>query len=250
MNCKNCQTVITPNTNFCNSCGAKVIRNRLTLKAIFTSFSEQFLNYDNKFLKTFLHLFSKPQEVIGGYINGTRKKYVNVISYFAIAITISGLQIFILQKFFPEVFELNIPTAKGQEEMQKKISEFTFEYNSFILMAFIPIFALMAKITFLNIKKFNYTELIVILMYINAQTTIFGSILAILFASLNLSFIYVSMILIPINIIYTAFCFKRLYGLSLKRIILKTLLFIVVLLVTYITFIILSTLIVFLFTNF
>ena len=85
MNCKNCDANLNQNSDYCNNCGAKVIRNRLTIKTLFSHFSEQFLNYDNKFLQTFIHLFTKPEDVIGSYINGTRKKYVNVISYFAIA---------------------------------------------------------------------------------------------------------------------------------------------------------------------
>ena len=106
-NCKNCNTQLLSKNDFCPSCGGKVIRNRLTLKALFSNFSEQFLNYDNKFLKTFLHLFSKPEEVIDGYINGTRKKYVNVVSYFAIAITLSGLLMFVLNKFFPGLLDFS-----------------------------------------------------------------------------------------------------------------------------------------------
>ncbi|PHR71636.1 MAG: hypothetical protein COA67_06375 [Lutibacter sp.] len=83
-------------------------------------FNEQFLNYDNKFLQTFIHLFTKPEVVIDGYINGTRKKYVNVISYFAIAITLSGLQMFILNKFFPEMLDFSSLDDKNMAEFQKK----------------------------------------------------------------------------------------------------------------------------------
>ena len=86
MDCKNCSFLIQENDNFCPSCGGKVIHNRLTIKNLFEHFSEQFLNYDNKFLQTFIHLFTKPEVVIGGYINGTRKKYVNAISFFAISV--------------------------------------------------------------------------------------------------------------------------------------------------------------------
>ena len=99
MDCKNCQNSLSQKDDYCNVCGAKVIRNRLTVKNLWADFAEQFLNYDNKFLKTYLALFKKPEDVIGSYINGTRKKYVNVISYFAIAVTLSGIQLFILRKF-------------------------------------------------------------------------------------------------------------------------------------------------------
>lgn len=91
MQCQNCSTIITQNGNYCPNCGAKVIRNRITMRNLITDFSEEFLSFDNKFLKTFIDLFKKPEVVIGGYISGVRKKYVNAISYFAIALTITGL---------------------------------------------------------------------------------------------------------------------------------------------------------------
>ncbi|WP_452601695.1 DUF3667 domain-containing protein [Pontimicrobium sp. MEBiC06410] len=99
MLCKNCKTSLNDDINFCYNCGAKVIRNKLTFKHVFEDFNEQFLNLDNKFLQTFIALFITPEAVIGGYINGTRKKYINAINYFAIAITFSGLQVFVLRHF-------------------------------------------------------------------------------------------------------------------------------------------------------
>ena len=100
MKCKNCNTLLDEQSDYCNICGARAIRNRLTIKNLFEHFSEQFLNYDNKFLQTFITLFKRPESVIGGYIEGTRKRYVNVITYFSIAIMITGVEYFILNKFF------------------------------------------------------------------------------------------------------------------------------------------------------
>ena len=68
MNCKNCDTLLKEQDDFCNSCGAKVIRNRLTVRNLFEHFSETFFNYDNKLLRTFTTLFTKPEVVIEGYI--------------------------------------------------------------------------------------------------------------------------------------------------------------------------------------
>ena len=65
------------------------------MRSIAADINEQFLNIDNKFLKTFFHLFTKPDVVIGGFINGTRKKYINVIQYLAISLTLLGVQLFI-----------------------------------------------------------------------------------------------------------------------------------------------------------
>ena len=229
MNCKNCNLPLTETDDYCSNCGAKVIRNRLTVKALFSHFSEQFLNYDNKFLQTFLHLFSKPESVIGCYINGTRKKYVNVISYFAIAITISGLQLYLLNKYFPGLVDISSITVDGQEEFAKKNLEFSQEYQSIIMMISVPIYAIISKIVFFNIKTFNYTEHLVMFMYIFSQMTIFGALFQIIGAVFGISLGTTSIIFLPIQILYSAFCLKRFFKLSLKGIILKMLFFLVIL---------------------
>ena len=96
--CKNCESPLLAENNYCNVCGARVIHNRLSFKILFAQFTEEFLNYDNKFFKTFIHLFSRPEEVILGYMKGVRKRYANPVSYFAIALSLTGLWMFIVNK--------------------------------------------------------------------------------------------------------------------------------------------------------
>ena len=42
MNCKNCDLPLRTDYSFCSNCGAKVIRNRLTLKNLWYDFTERF----------------------------------------------------------------------------------------------------------------------------------------------------------------------------------------------------------------
>ncbi|WP_121665647.1 DUF3667 domain-containing protein [Mesonia aquimarina] len=106
MNCKNCEKQLLGADSYCNQCGAKVIRQRLTLRNVGEEFVNIFLNVDNTFLKTFLQMLINPHLVILDYISGIRKKYLNVISYFTIALTLAGLQLFILRKFYPEALAM------------------------------------------------------------------------------------------------------------------------------------------------
>jgi Protein of unknown function (DUF3667) len=228
MNCKNCNIDLSENSDYCNICGAKNIRNRLTLKNLFADFNEQFLNYDNKFLKTFFHLFTKPEKVIGSYINGTRKKYVNVISYFAITITISGIQLYILNRYFPELVNLASVTVEGQEELAKKNLEFLQEYQSIVMMVSVPIYALISKIVFFNIKTYNYTEHLIIFMYIFSQMAIFGALFQVFGALFGISIGTSGIIFMPLQILYASYCLKRLFNLSLTSIFLRMLLFLLV----------------------
>ena len=239
MNCKNCPTELQEQDDYCKSCGGKVIRNRLTFRNLFEHISETFFNYDNKLLQTFIQLFKHPEDVIDSYINGTRKKHVNVISYFALAITISGFYLIIVKKFFPETFDFSQITLDGQEKFQKNNIAFIEEYQSILMMLYVPLYALMARVTFFNIKKYNYTELLVVFMYIQAQISIASAIVVITLGLLGISSSIVGMLMIPLMIIYTAYVLKRLLKLSASDIIVRTLLFFVVL---GITFIIITTL--------
>jgi len=238
MNCKNCHSTLSPQALFCHLCGAKKINNRLTLKSIISSFSAQFLNYDNAFLQTFITLFKKPEDVIGGYINGTRKKYVNVVSYFAIAIAISGLYFFILSKFFPEVLSSIYATGgikPQQAEMNSRIAQFTADYQSMLMFASVPLMALMSRLTFLKNKKYNFAEHLVLNLYTYSQVSIVSALLMLISGILISSIApYTTSIILVFQFLFFAYVLKRLYGLTGKQIILKSLLFILIALVIFI----------------
>ena len=230
MDCKNCQVLIADDASYCQNCGGKVIKNRLTIKNLLAHFSEAYLNYDNKLLQTFINLFKKPEDVIGSYINGTRKKYTDVISYFAIALTLSGLQMFILNKYFPEALDISNMATEKTEEFQRRNFQFIQEYQSLIMMFYVPIYALISRIVFFNIKKYNYTEHLVIFMYILAQASILSALISVISAVFGYTIGNVgAYFTIPFQLLYSAYCLKRLVKLSILGIILRTLLFLVVL---------------------
>lgn len=225
MDCKSCNAGINSNVNFCNECGGKVIRNKLTLRNLFEDTIERFFNYDNKFLQTFIKLFTKPEEVIDGYINGARKKHVDALSYYAIAITFTGLYIYILTNFLSDSLTSHFLSDYGtseSQEMQTKQFDFMTKYSSLVMMFYIPLYAILAKIVFFNKKKFNFTELIVVFLYIQAQISIVSAVLTITLLALGMDFMLTSLLSGILMIVYGAYCLKRLYELSTPGIILRT----------------------------
>ena len=226
MQCKNCYHEIKDEINYCESCGAKVIRNRINLRNLWHDFTEQFLNYDNKLLKTFIHLFTKPGAVIGSYISGTRKRYVNVLSYFAIAVSISGIQIFILKKFYPELLDFSAVSATQEAAAQNlAVWENLTEYQTLSMFLYIPIYALIAKIVFWGNKKYNFTELFVVFMYVLSQLSLIGVFAFIISAAFSLPIGMLGFIMLPLQVIYSAYCLKQIYELDLFQIIIKTVIF-------------------------
>ena len=222
MNCKNCNTSLSKLINYCPLCGAKIVKKRLTFKNITADISEQFLNIDNKFLKTFIHLFSKPESVINGFIDGTRKKYVNVIQYFAIALTLVGVQVFLMKTFFKDAMEFD-PSIFGSvanPEAQKNnpFANFDFEeinnFQSIIYILSVPISTIATWISYyiLGIRHYNFTEHLVINLYYSAQIILITAILSILFLCFGLDYLLISGGVSVLTFGYFFYVLKRVFN--------------------------------------
>jgi hypothetical protein len=171
MNCKNCHTELSEHDDYCRNCGARVIRNRLTFRNLFEHISETFFNYDNKLLRTFLDLLTKPDVVIDGYVKGIRKRYVNPISYLGIALTLSGVIFFLMKKVNFEI-EVDVFNQGIDEASKNKIGEMTSEYSSFFYLSYIPILVVSSWLI-LKVKKYNFTERTVAFTYAMAEFSLF-----------------------------------------------------------------------------
>ena len=239
MDCKNCSNKLELSDDFCSNCGAKVIRNRLTLKNLFIHISEQFFNYDNKFLKTIIGIIRHPEDVIGGYITGTRKKYINPISFFAISLTFSGISIFIIKKFFIDVvfseniFGFNNPAS---QKIMEQTPKFTLEYNSLIFSILIPLLAMISLFVFYN-KKYNYTEHLVIYLYTMSLVTIVSVVFGLFVLLIDPeSYMYFGLSLNFLNILFHCYLLKRVFSLSGSELLLKFLIFVLIAGILYIGF--------------
>ncbi len=225
MDCKNCKSQLPTNVSYCSLCGNKVITKRLTIKRVIKDFNSQFFDYDNKIFKTFIHLFTKPEVVINSFIDGSRKTYVNVISYLALTLTLMGFQFLILQKFFPETIEAtsSTPTALGAEFDTKmaEIGTYFFDYYGLITILFIPITAIATYVVFIN-KRHNYAEHIVINMYTTAQYTIimffFGTVFMLTGTGAQIGYLTATIFMY----LYLGYSLKRIYKLSILGAIWRT----------------------------
>ncbi|WP_298760515.1 DUF3667 domain-containing protein [uncultured Psychroserpens sp.] len=249
MNCKNCHIELASESNFCNNCGGKVIRNRLTFRNLFEHISETFFNYDNKLLRTFIDLFKKPEAVIDSYVQGVRKRYVNPLSFLGITLTLSGLSIFIIKKYYLEYLDFsklftseifNNPTS------QKMLADMAnggsaFEYNSLIISAMIPILAIVSAVVFYD-KRYNLTEHIILYMYSMSallSTSVIVGILVLLVIPEH--YLVYSMLFYVIIFAYHCYALKRIFKLSALQLFLKVLLFFAVFIALYIILVIIMT---------
>ncbi|MDT0557016.1 DUF3667 domain-containing protein [Ichthyenterobacterium sp. W332] len=216
MICENCNTALS-NERYCPQCGARVIRNRLTLKTLFAQLNREFLSLDNKLIRTFIDLLIKPQNVIVGYIEGLRKKYVDAIPYLALSITLLGFQFLIFKEFFPEVMTTDFTqTGNAQiDEFNAKINEYVFDYLGIITIVTLPILAFFTYLLFSGNKNYNFTEHIVMNIYITSQYTITTALITIVGLSLGLPFTWLITFTSLFSYGYVIYGFMKIYDMSI-----------------------------------
>ncbi|WP_431158854.1 DUF3667 domain-containing protein [Winogradskyella poriferorum] len=231
MKCKNCETSIKQNQKFCDNCGARIIKNRLTPTVLAKQVNEQFLSIDNKLLITFIDLFKCPEQVINGYINGTRKKYIDVLQYFALALTLVGVQVFLMNSFFKSELESTFESLRAFESAtggaknpinstinsQFESFEEINNYQSVFYILSIPLYAFGSWATNFLIKpvyKYNFTEHLVVNIYYYAQVIIITAVLYILFLFLGLDYLVISGVVTVLIFIYHFYTLKRVFQLD------------------------------------
>ncbi|MCB0383214.1 MAG: DUF3667 domain-containing protein [Psychroserpens sp.] len=224
MNCKNCNTALSNLINYCPECGAKIIKKRLTFRNISAEINEQFFNIDNKFLQTFIHLFSQPEGVINGFIDGTRKKYVNVIQYFAISLTLVGIQVFLMNTFFKEAMELDPnmfgPMMNPEANENNPFKNIKYEdynnYQSVFYVLSVPFSAISTWLAYwvVGVRHYNFTEHLVINLYYSAQVIIINAFLTILLLCFEIDFMLISVINSAIILVYFFYVLKRVFNTS------------------------------------
>ena len=217
MICKTCENTLRSDFSYCPSCGAKIIRNRLTLKNVWQDLSFQVFNLDNTLLKTFRHLFARPEVVIESFISGARKKYTNPVSYFAIAITLSGILFYVLRNWYGVNLTENSFNPEASTNM-----DFIFDYQGLLSYIIMPIYALLTWVLFLDIKKLNYTEHLIANAYITAQVS-FVQVLVCppLFGLFDINYQTFNWFYLLFSVVFQFYAFRKIHKISLGSTILR-----------------------------
>jgi tryptophan-rich sensory protein len=119
-------------------------------------------------------------------------------------------------------------------EVFAKISELTFDYNSLLFVLYIPLLAIPAWIMFLD-KKYNLTEHIIAFIYILSQYSITSFLFSIYFVVFNPSqYLKTGFIIILLTVLYSLYCLKRIFNITLSAMLLRALGFFVLVGIGYI----------------
>ena len=237
MNCKNCEKPLQQDDKFCSLCGAQVVAEKLTDAQVVREFSERYLSFDNKFLSTFKTLFTHPEWVVNGYLNGLRVRYVNPITYLIIAVTLSGLNVYLTKNgYFGDIDYAGMGGNQKTPIDMKEYMNSIYDFNSVIIFMAIPMLAFISKIVFYNFKQVNFAEHNLIYFYTYSQTSILNVLFLPLVLLLKIEYLHYALFTFVLMIGYHFFALQRIFNLTVKKMVYKTLLFIPIISLFYFIF--------------
>lgn len=245
--CHSCNLAV--DKNFCSNCGQKKYK-RIDRKYIWDEIQYSTIHTNKGFLYSIKNIFKNPGKTAREFIDGNRVNHYKPIS---LAFILSGISAFISFKIvgMDAVLKSFYQNQKMNSKLMNDMLSFMASYNSFIMLLFIPLMAILTSLIFRKWGQ-NYFEHVVM----NAFGFSFYTIVTILFFSPILFFVKdnpatfqmissLGMLIIPISMVwfYKAFYLDK----SLKTILLRVLLILLFLTIIYFILIILAVIIVLVF---
>lgn len=166
-NCLNCNEELVG--KYCNNCSQPASTHRFSLSHVFKhDFVHGIFHFDKGFFFTIKELFTRYSHSIREYVQGKRVKHFN---YFATVLLLLTIIYFVKKWAKIESSDLFDTNVKGLLKVQKDYSKITVFLN-------IPIIAFISFLLFQRSKQ-NYTENLVLNMYLLCGLTVISLILPI-----------------------------------------------------------------------
>lgn len=243
--CKNCGQEISNAHNYCHNCGAKVVEGRLTVKNLLADVVESYLNLDNNFIKTFIEMFGRPHRVIDGYIQGIRRRYKNPVSYLAIALTLSGIIVFLLQALSDNPLPPEFYGNNMSPQLAEKLMPIMFDYSSLMFILYIPIFAFAGYLTF-NRKGYNFLEYNVVFLFSLGHYSIASFPVALVFLLISpMLYWETAFYSLAIMFLFSVYCMQMINRFKAAQLVLRAFTFLMLAMIGYFGIIILFYIVLF-----
>ena len=257
MKCKNCKTKLQENDLFCSNCGGKIVTKRLTFSSLMEELFSTIFSWDNKYFKTLLHLFTQPEVIIKGYINGVRKRYVKPISFLLISLTVYGLYMYFIKDSFNAAIDavknITQSTSESEKEFQETYNKFfkniLIKHSSLVTSLMIPLFALVTSIVFRK-RNLNYIEHNLMFIYIVALTVLANVIVGSICLLFSVDFTSIMTVNSFFTFGFQGYVIIRVFQLNWKQAISKLLLSTLLGIAFYLLFIILIVILFFVYIKF
>lgn len=179
---------------FCQVCAQPIAVKRITPKSVMREIAAKAFGFDNRFVRTVWHGFTKPGRVAATYIEGNRRRYLGPLSYFLL-ITTMYLLFVNLTDFDYTAYTLSSISPEMRAEMENDgtvdiVVPMTIKFSQYTRTAYAVnalFLAFPIWLFFRKREKINLFESLSAALYISAQTILLAllSLVTYYFFSLN-----------------------------------------------------------------
>ncbi len=178
--CPNCGATIEARFKHCTACGAIAHPQRLTMRMVWETFLEHFLEMDSPLLRTFINLWRTPGRVASEYLAGKRKAYTNPLKYNLItAVVIMAMVHIVTSRMQTQGIQSAQPASNANPVSRLIVDgmavsqQWHSDYLQIIYILTLPAFALMLRGFLGRRSNRNATEFYVMSLYAFGQIYLF-----------------------------------------------------------------------------
>jgi len=156
--CLNCGSPVT--ANYCSECGQKTSIKGVNSRILLEEILHFFTHLERDFFRTTWQLLVNPGKMLSRYLKGERKKFHSPVSFLLVWVTLQVL----LRKWIINYYHLEWTFIEAIDEQNKYLFN---EYSSLFTLIILP-FAAFINYLFLARPRFNYSEMLIVFIYITA----------------------------------------------------------------------------------
>jgi hypothetical protein len=169
-NCRNCNAVLLPGSQYCPNCGQKVVSARLTLHEIGHDLVHALVHVDRSALSLLRMLLVQPGIVALDYVDGRRKRYFGPFAWLAVAVAVAsvGVEVSGFKAIYPDS-----PNAAVDV-----LQNFIQRHVNLLFFAQVPFLAAACRLLGLR-DRFNYAEYLVLASYTSGMRIFFFAVVVV-----------------------------------------------------------------------
>lgn len=172
MKCKNCEKLFEG--KFCNYCGQSSRVKRIDLKYLLDEVPESIFQINHGFLFTVKELFIRPGHNIRQYIDGKRKHYSRPIAFILLASAIYVITTYLMGGVtFMDDFVAGLSLGRNDTApaTELRIYNWISSNQAYAILILLPFYSFSSYLAYIK-SKYNYTENLVLNIYITGQQLI------------------------------------------------------------------------------
>ncbi|BDD10242.1 hypothetical protein FUAX_26740 [Fulvitalea axinellae] len=207
--CANCEKTVPKANRFCPECGSENKKVPETLTKLLFEYSQEHLNWDKGVPRTIREIFTTPEKVVDGFINGARKKYTSPSKFLLLSWALVNLVLWSVIE--ASLDDSSLTSSQIPDGAHKDFGNAFSQYYMPFLVLTLPFIAYASKASF-KTKSYTLPEHLILNTYLYGASN-FASFVwtCIRLAFIPAGYSYIMVVDLLIGLVLSTFFYYRVF---------------------------------------